>query len=194
MHDTLTSTNWRDFQQRYQGTYGWLVHNNKEIPVHIENVTDNMVTFRGLEGAEYFSYADRDVKFRFSPLRRRLVIGGKTHRLMLISRIPQRQWSRGICENNTRVTLLGAGRTQGLSVNSATMADILAGENLTEGKLQPTKKLSDVFGIASDVLWLYNRPIGTVAGDQIRLVEGAQIFAQEVSDTLRDIKSNYKVA
>ncbi|HET8685655.1 MAG TPA: hypothetical protein VFM18_03190, partial [Methanosarcina sp.] len=198
MHDSLTSNNWRDFQQRYQGTYGWLDNKGKEIPVHIQNVSDRMVTFQGLDGSEFFSYADKDVKFRFAPLRRRLIIGGRTKSLLYITRHPARQWSRGICDNNTKIYTCGPdGRARAVSVNARNVEDVLLGENINEAVTdgQRILKLGDTFAINGQYVWLYSTPIGTFADNTISLAPrtGGDLFQQELRDIIRDFKYDIKV-
>lgn len=194
MHDSLTSANWRDFSQRYQGTYGWLCNNNKEIPVLIESVSESMVVFKGLGGEEYFTYADRDVKFKFMPLNRQLVLGGNTGSLYYISRQPARQWSRGICANNTRIQQLHAnGRITSRDVNNTIMDDILKASKENNQTVGNITLLNNMFAVCGGFVWLYNQAIGTYENGVITMGANSSVFAQELQDTLRDIKSNILV-
>ncbi len=195
MLDSLTSDNWRDFQQRYQGCYGWVLTNNKEVPVYVSRVTDTAVTFTGLSGEEYFTYANKDVKFKFAPLNRRLVIGASGE-LYYIARRPARQWSRGVSESNTLISRIRGSRATPAGITPEIMSDILSGttSKVTKGTVGEINNvlLSDLFAISGNILYMFNLSSGTITGDVINV--SRPLFMQEVVDAVRDSKLSYKVA
>jgi hypothetical protein len=195
MQDTLTSANWRDFHQRYRSTFGWLLNKGKETPVFIRDVSETTVTFQSLHGEEYFAYADKEVTFKFLPLKRRITIGGDGT-VYSISRRPARQWRRGVCSDNTYIYRLSSSGPTGQRVDIATVKNIIAGQDY---KLDPkgnVVKLSDQFVIVGSLLYLYEYFIGQLnapTGEISFIDPKYKQFTQELRDVIRDNKLNYKV-
>lgn len=191
MLDTLKSATYRDFSQRYRGTFGWLVSKDKDVPVLIREVSDTVVTFQGLNGEEYFAYADKDVMFKFLPLKRRITLGSDGN-LYAISRHPARQYRRGVCADNTHVNQLTAGGPINRIVDVSTINTIILGE---AAKPAPgTVKLSDQFAIVGTMLYLYEYMIGTVVSNSDIMVDKKYLsFVQELRDAIRNGSFKYRI-
>ena len=186
----MTSSNYRDFHQRYRGTFGWLLNKGKEIPVFIREVTEAAVTFQGLNGEDYFAYADKDVMFKFMPLKRRIVIGvdGEVY---AIARRPARQWRRGVCADNTNIYRLTAAGPAGCRVDINGVKNLITDDPRPKDALK--QKLSDQFAIVGSVVYLYEMAMGSFTDGTIKIKKGYEAFAQELRDAIRDNKLNYKV-
>lgn len=122
MKDTLTSNTARDFQARYQGTYGFLCKEKGERQlVYLHRVNEGSAQFRADDhesekNLPYMVNADSGVEFEFIQVTRGFfnVDGG----VLYLARIPQRQWKRGISAENTLCQRLAGGRfkTERLSI------------------------------------------------------------------------------
>lgn len=189
MYDSLTKDNWRDFSQRYRGTYGWYTpESGKPIPVHITQVNEENVQFQGLDGGEYMALADKGVKFKFMPFNRKIYIG-KDRNAYTVSRRPARQWRRGVCSDNTIVYQLRDGGARAVGIPVAMKVLMLEeGESLTSGV-----KLSDHFALIGNSVFLYENLIGTTVNNDIGLLNEYSMFKQELRDAIRDKQLNYKV-
>ena len=192
MLDTLTSENYRDFSQRYRNTFGWLVNKNKEIPIYIREVSDTTVAFQSLTGEEYFAYADKEVIFKFMPLKRRITIGvdGAAY---VVSRHPARQWRRGVCADNTRLYKLQMDGPRSIRVDVATINNLIAADN--PKTLPNVVKLSDQFAVVGSIVYLYEYLIGTFnATTHDIVVEKKYLnFVQELRDAIRNSGLNYRI-
>jgi len=194
MLDTLTVANYRDFHQRYRGTFGWLLNKDKEIPVFIRDVSETTVSFQGLSGEEYFAYADKQVMFKFLPLKRRITMGADGT-VYSISRRPARQWRRGVCADNTFIYKLTHAGPTGCRIDVGTIANIINGSSEKVANKQVVL-LSDQFAIVHNLVYLYEYAIGRLDGTtgNITIVDTKfDQFKQELRDLIRDNKLNYKV-
>jgi hypothetical protein len=99
MYDTLTTKNFEDFKQRYSGCFGWLTQENKEVLVHITSVKPDQVQFSTSSDSDFFAFANQNVIFKFLPIKRGWY--NTRYGAVLLSRIPARQYQRGISSNNT---------------------------------------------------------------------------------------------
>lgn len=114
MLDTLTTENSPDFRQRYNKTYGWL--NNSDTLVYITDVRDDKLTFDTMDGEGYFAYANSKVDFKFVPITRGWFLT-EQYGPVLLTRIPARQWQRGIARANTSVQYVAPPTNALLSLN-----------------------------------------------------------------------------
>lgn len=115
MLDSLTLDNFRDFSQRYQGTYGWLLNEakNGKVLVYIRKVEENRVTFMDITGRDFHANAGQQVTFEFLPVTRGWFYS-EDGKMCLLSRKPARQWHRGICPANTNIAVVSLDRLRGI--------------------------------------------------------------------------------
>lgn len=102
MFEKFTSVDAADFRQRYLNTYGFFRRDNQRTLVKLVNV-DETVSFKDKDDVEYKLFPDsqNDVGFEFLPPKaawHNTEEGG-----MLVTRVPARQWLRGICSRNTKI-------------------------------------------------------------------------------------------
>lgn len=190
MLDTLTSENWRDFSQRYKGTYGWYSpEKGTKIPVFISEVAQDHLKFVGLDNREFEARADKGVAFQFAPLNRRIHVGNDGH-AYVVCRRPARQYRRGICGDNTFIYRLTAAGVKSMPISTATMKILLAEEGM---KVSNGVKLSNAFCLVGPAFYAYEQLIGAFADNSITLNPRAKLLIQEVKDAIRDSSLNFKV-
>lgn len=189
MLDSLTKDNWRDFSQRYRGTYGWYTPEiGKPRAVYITNVSEEMVQFQGLDGNEYHALADKGVKFRFLPFRKKIFVGQDGAAYVAVRR-PARQWRRGICNDNTLVYMLRPDGARAVPIATA-VKQLMSEEG---SKLNKGVKLSDNFAIVGTIVYLHEHMIGGIVGNHITVLNEYRLFKQELRDALRDNSLSYIV-
>lgn len=109
MFEKFTSGGSADFRQRYQGTYGFFHYEGKKTLVMLSEITTERtrpeVIFTDEAGAKYLLRADSKVEdcgFSFIPPKNAWVNCADGVPL-LVSRVPARQYQRGICDRNTSI-------------------------------------------------------------------------------------------
>ena len=128
MFEKFTTKDCTDFKQRYAGTYGFFVTKDTKTLVRLEKIRTNqevnnpVVEFVDRDGLKYVLRADSEddcIGFEFLPPKSRyhnLSVGA-----VLVSRIPARQYARGICDRNTSIrTSYGSG----LGINFDTLTKL----------------------------------------------------------------------
>ncbi len=188
MRDSLTRENARDFRQRYLGTYGFYTTTNKRLLVKMTEINERKVTFMDAQRNEFFAYADTKVEFEFIPVDRGFY--NSQEDAVLLTRVPSRQWSRGISDNNTTVQKMGKGGLIPIQLSMDLLNGIFVGspdmemclKQYLEGKRQ-TVALSKYFALSPDGLYFYEARVGTREGDTLTL-QNDQVY-QEVSDLIR---------
>lgn len=124
MFDSLNAYNYEDFRQRYRRSYGFLTINNNKRVVYVSEVSRDKVTFNttGVEGC--YAYAKGDVQFEFLPITRGWHYTSG-YGPLLLQRIPERQWCRGISLNNTSVSKFSTrGELTRIDVNLSMFEDV----------------------------------------------------------------------
>lgn len=189
MRDSLTSDNSRDFIQRYVGTFGWYLDDEKKerVLVYVAGVANNQVRFTNARGAEYFAKADAGVQFEFIPVNKGWF--NTTVGLYYLERHPERQWHRGIHPNNTKAF---RGNLLPQPVNFVTISTVFNhGVPLAEAfaKFKSDAAygvaLSNHFAIINADVYLFRYKIGVydkVSG-VIKLKE--KLVLQELSDVIK---------
>jgi hypothetical protein len=190
MRDTPRANNIADFQQRYGGTFGWLVNptTNKKLLVSIISVDRNGVRFKDASGQEGHAYLDTGVMFEFLPVEQGWFNTDKTSYFM--TRRPARQWHRGISHDNTAIF---AEKKNGLwSVNvSIDVLDDIFNRNIPIADcvrdLRENKRsaagISKDFAILGKELYFYSKPIAKYEDGKILLE--TPIIAQEIKDAIK---------
>ena len=192
MRDTPTSLFHEDFRTRYRNAYGWLVKDDEsKVLVYIKDV-NRQVVFTTVDLMEYYANYDQGVMFEFLPITR----GWYQTRdgVVLLQRIPAKQYCRGISKGNTACSTVnsygefcaGAGLTHQIihdvfvAKPVSVLASFLAG-------LSPTFIINPFFLIAKDYVYMYDRVIGTYNDKNITL--DSSMYVQELSDSLQRINA-----
>lgn len=116
MFEKFLSTNAGDFKQRYKGTYGFFHRDGKSTLVRLDTVDleRRRVVFIDRRGNDFTLNMNHDDNIGFSFLAPKCQWHNTEFGPLICQRIPQKQYRRGICENNT--TLIGAnGERMGIS-------------------------------------------------------------------------------
>ncbi len=189
MRDTLTTNNFRDFRQRYEGTIGFFHNDLRKILVRMTSVSDRKASFEDSKGNEFFAYTDSGVEFEFIPVDKGFynTFAGA----VLLQRVPERQWHRGISPTNTQAAFLYKDTFLPKAVDIDLISDIFedavsidkAMGDFLSGKL-PSLALSKHFAVTNNNFYFYNKVVGTVSKTrEIKLSSNA--IEQEVQDLLR---------
>jgi hypothetical protein len=191
MLEKFQSANSRDFRQRYEGTFGYFtnpVTKSKKL-VKLTGVGDTSVSFTDKEGVKYEAVADRDLEFEFIPLERKLFLSGG--HLMYVERKPARQWSRGVCDNNTRITNLStnipvAVNFDRIQRSMEPVPDLYTQMQKIKNKSAKSVLFNSFLGVHNDTLFLYGQAIGEADLETKTLKIREPLFLQEVLDSVRD--------
>lgn len=190
MKDSLTSSNYRDFRQRYEGTYGNFAPEGKPpLMVMLQSVEESRVNFVDSKGAKYHVNADAGIPFEFYPVDRRLANTAKGT-VLYSSRRPARQWSRGVCDQNT--TIMNLISQRGVNVSFDTLEVLYHPNKNYNAVLQDYINgaregvaIDDKFCIIREVVQLYDKPIGVVDRTNVFTAKIHPMFKQEFTDTVK---------
>lgn len=194
MLDTPTSSNYRDFHARYNGTYGWLVRENKPKQlVKLLECGEDELHFKLDEGGTvYHANVDSGVMFEFQQVERGFYKVKDT--VWYLARIPSRQWKRGICTANTQLLYLdnvSGNRFYGAEERGFdTFKGILTTPQnyVNDGSAVATKHnvLSKHFCVsATGHVFFYMQCIGQVKDGVITLNSIGEIVKQELQDVIK---------
>jgi len=196
MIEEFKSDGWRDFAQRYKETYGWyLTDTGRKVLVQLVDVSETTLKFAGKEGQTYTALADKGNRFEFLPLERAVYNTPKD--VYYCSRVPARQWRRGVHNANTSITNLLGGGWGGEKLSFDLLEQIF--QESTPSDYIPSflsgaregLALNSMFAMGKNRVFLYNRVIGEYKNGTITLTN--DLFAQEISDLMRDLVLPYKV-
>lgn len=180
----------RDFNQRYCGTYGWLIQGNNKRFIYIESITDQKIYFNEGDDIEYFVHTDSDITFEFIPVDRGWFNTNNGTALFLY-RCPARQWKRGISNSNTEIIDFN-NRCQ--EVNYKVLHSIF-NEDFVKNNYPKELKvgaLSKHFCFnPKGLLLLYNSAIGNIKDNTI--VVNNKLFLQEIIDLINRNNWNVKI-
>lgn len=182
---TFTSAGWRDFNQRYANVFGYFPkEDGTDVLVYMEKVGETRCTFRDREDLTYYAQADMGVNFKFIPITKKVFLyNGMPH---LAQRVPARQYRRGICGDNTKITSILSGRS--LSVDFA-MVQAYTEKPDNSGK---HKVFDDIFVITqAGNLCIYDHCVGSIEGSKVTLT--SDIFKQEILDLFRRNNLEYTI-
>ncbi len=182
MKEEFKSAGWKDFQQRFQGTFGWFETANKRpMLVQLTKVSDTRLLFTNKDGMEMIANPDKENVFTFIPVERGVYDTGKT--VVYVERIPNRQWKRGICDENSKII--------DLETNDQLRCSFELLESIFSKPSSRGVVFNNIVAFIGDTVYLYNRVIGTKDKKAITLSDN--LFEQEVSDIVRDHKLNLEV-
>ncbi len=187
MKDTCTIHSARDWRQRYEGTVGkYIKPNGQGEWVYITRIRDHQVEFQDKHGTDLAAVHDTGVTFEFTQ-----VIQGWTmhpeYGPVHMSRVPARQWQRGISGNNTSLVYIRGGKIAHLRVDLTLVGELLDPAKPT--KFDPAScVLEREFAIACGTLYFHRQQAGTVK-DNVITLNGVYDIRQELSDSIR--RNNY---
>jgi hypothetical protein len=178
----FTSYGTRDFVQRYAETYGWLERPGKpSLLVKLLKIRENSLIFTDETGFEYTALSDRGNWFSFIPV----VKGSYLYQdsIVVVQRVPARQWRRGICEDNTSIRTLDH---QSLNVNFETLKALFSPirnttiETFKETLIGNRVLFNNQFSLYQNRFFVYENFIGTYEPGKVTL--NNDLFQQEVAD------------
>lgn len=186
--EKFMSSNAGDFRQRYEGTYGWYVAKDKKILVAIQSVGEGMVQFIDRNSIKYTLNRDSTEDIGFSFLAPKM----QWHNTnafgpVLVQRIPQKQYRRGIHQANTRIVNkdganLGVGFSSLAGVFESTMS-------LRDATKSPAFAVSPQFMVDTEkgIVKCYGSRIGDVSKSKDQFIVDLSIkhLSQEVGDSFR---------
>lgn len=187
MKEEFKSDGWKDFSQRYQGTFGFFERENApRLLVQLVKVGETQLTFTDKAGMSYFANPDRGNVFSFIPVERGSYNFGSD--VVMCSRVPARQWKRGLCIENTHIQSLSDGSS--LPVDFTTLEIMFP---VKEGRssiplerfkatLSGNVAFDTMFSLVNNRLFLYEREIGTYTNHLFTLTN--HLFKQEVTDLI----------
>jgi hypothetical protein len=204
MFEKFTSVDAGDFRQRYQGTYGYFVNEGRRTLTRLDKIhadgRASTVEFVDRDGLSYLLKPDTDKEgrgFEFLPPKSAF-FNTEEGEPLLVSRVPARQYLRGICDRNTTVTTI---LDKALAVDFKTLIRIF------ETKITPKEALTKALagkgehrgvalspqiavGLASQQMRVFNHSIGNAGWDSKRelfrvKVDDPDLWRQEVVDAFK---------
>jgi hypothetical protein len=121
--EKFLSNNSGDFRQRYEGTFGFYRgEDGKKLLVRLEAINERVCLFIDKNGLEYRLNVDseKDIGFDFIPPKSgyyNTLMDDGTLQPVLVSRVPARQFQRGVSSKNTKITRLIAGQAAAIPFN-----------------------------------------------------------------------------
>lgn len=187
MKDTLTLFNRDDFRQRYKHNYGFLTTENGRRLVYIREVSADRVSFVTQDNGDvYYAHAGAGIEFDFIP-----IVRGWYHTLeqaIFLTRVPARQYHRGISQNNTVVQAGGYGMLFPSELSLALLKELFE-EPITytlQNFLDQTVFyfiLSKAFCICYNDVYFFNQRVGTYQNRTITL--SSPLVQQEINDVIQ---------
>lgn len=186
MKEEFKSDHWKDFAQRYQGTYGWYEGSDSgRILVYLNKVSEDRLSFLDKKGLAYFARPDQNNFFTFFPVEKGCYNYGEDD-VISVRRHPARQWKRGLCQDNTTIESLS---TKG---NIGVGFDVL--EHIFTEKPNRALERFKAAGIGNVAfnrtlahvngkLYIYNNVIGEFKNGIFQLDN--PLFGQEVEDVVK---------
>jgi len=193
MKDSLTSSNYRDFRQRYEGVFGFFSPEGKKpLLVCLLSVEETKVNFMDVLGVSYHVNVNSGIPFDFLPIERK-VVNIANDDILYACRKPARQWQRGVCAANTSiVSLCVPNRRLGVMFNlvaavwNTSVPYAIAIQEFLAG-MRKNVALDNRFSIIGERVYLYNTPIGSYESATLKVIS---LFKQEISDTI--VRNNLK--
>ena len=188
MRDSPSSLDAEGWRQRYRHSYGFLVSPDETKTLcYISDVTRREVMFNTTGGQDFFAYHDKGSVFEFLPITRGWFFTTSIG-WCLLTRVPARQWTRGISESNTRVDHIDA---KGKLVEKNLTLEILEDVFIQKPKSPDGLPNGTVFLITKDTIYFYSQKVGKVVENTITL--DSALVQQEVKDFIRRQGFSYKV-
>lgn len=183
LKEEFKSDSSRDFQARYGGTFGWYEKTpDHRILVQLVEANGECLYFQDQHNISYQAEPDKGNVFCFIPVERKLHNVGDD--VWLTTRVPARQWKRGMCGQNTRIYSLLYRKS--LPVIFDTVLKILKNDSNQTVNFRRDKvgiaALSPSFAVILNQVYLYDIVIGKF--DEGLITLNNDLFIQEVKDVL----------
>lgn len=194
MKEEFKSDHWKDFSQRYQGTYGWYEREDKgKLLVYLAKVDEDNLTFQDESGFKYYARPDKDNYFTFIPVERGCY-NFETNEVVVVRRHPARQWKRGLCSENTIIQRLSD--NQNLGVGFKVLDSIFTPKpNTALERFKAHRDCNVAFdrtlAHVNGKLYIYNNVIGEYKTGGFHLSNA--LFKQEVEDVVKRNNLNIMV-
>lgn len=188
MLDSYTDENAPDFNQRYVGTYGWMVRDGKKQFVYLTDTDEDHLYFNKGRGTTFNVKINSGIMFEFIPVDRGWYTSTDGTNYFL-ERRPQRQWKRGISNGNTRIFQMLYGGLDAVEPTYPLLNSIFSTPQ-THAEFVTNKRgvLSKHFAVDhSGNVYFYNEKIGTFDGSVFKLFN--DLVKQELQDTIK--RKNY---
>jgi len=198
MFEKFLSASSGDFRQRYEGTYGYYKDDKgNRLLAWLTAITDRTCMFTDARGLEYKLNVDtqKDIGFEFLPPKAGYF---NTDRgAMLVQRIAQRQFQRGVSGKNISINLLEHGRLIGQRVDFP-LIERIYDKNLPvkeartlfeTGKL-PSWAVSPQFCCDAKHVWVLAEVIGKYHNDGEKYIVSLNekcLFRTELIDAFKAI-------
>jgi hypothetical protein len=197
MIDTYTSQNHRDFNSRYSHTYGWLVKKETKTLVYLHEGNEQNLVFTIGDSPYYTAKIDSGVLFEFIPIKRGWF--NTKNNSVILERVPNRQWKRGICEGNTQALQFGKYGLSNINLDYFLLSEIFVNTTLITNtfvlnriKNKLPVVLNNFFALdTNNSLYFYSLPIGKIENSTITLSN--TMCEQELKDCIRDLNLNWSV-
>lgn len=179
---SLTSRNHQDFRARFLGSFGYItLSDGKKKLVKVTNVSEDQVTFKAGDLFDYYAKVDSNFRFEFIPVTRGWynTTDGKCR---LLTRLPHRQWHRGIHSDNTGIFDIFE-RNYPVDYDNLSKIFVPGFNNWEYNKEQSECAISKFFAVTKSRVYFLNRSIGTIKNDLITLVDNT--VKQELMDTIK---------
>lgn len=178
---------YRDFHQRYNNTYGYLLLPEGKKLIYLTDIGAGRATFVCKDNLQGYIYSDTDLEFEFIPVTHGWVTNNTD--CYLLARVPDRQWKRGVCEGNTAFSIFhGKEATRNVTPNIFNLLESVSEEELKNSYMgwkagtRTTCVLSKHFSINSyGKVFFFDKKIGSYT-------EGGFVLDSDlVSQELRDL-------
>ena len=207
MFEKFTSIDSGDFRQRYQGTYGYFTHKGKKTLTRLDKIyadgRSSYVEFSDRDGLKYLLHPDSEEEgtgFEFLPPKSSY-FNTEEGIPLLVSRVPARQYQRGICDKNISVADLrnnfrpvDFGTLILLFEKTVDVAGALA-RAATSNSSSRGVAISPQFavGLATKQIKCFNQAIGLATYEKGLFtveLDSPELWSQEVTDAFRRAKLN----
>jgi len=186
MREQYNVSGWNDFRQRYQDTFGWYERDGKPpLLVKLLSVDDSELRFQCKDGMTYHAKPDKGNFFTFIPVMKGVHYYGNC--IVLVRRIPARQYKRGITTDNTAIVDIKTG----LAISPTfELLESIFGDTYNPNFEKFVEKLSgdvifdNIFSIIDNNVHVYEALLGRYYPDTCRIELKGNIFFQEVSDVI----------
>jgi hypothetical protein len=199
MFEKFTRGDARDFATRYQGTFGFFERPNRERRLVKLTFIDDTVRFIDEKEIEYHIDADNDEDAGFEFLPPRTGFSNSIEGALYSERVAQRQFTRGICDRNTRMYRLDGKAFEQVSIGFKYLnmaydkkkMDASTAFRRYAAQLLPSFSISPQFGFDKQKVYVFTTVCGfvrNVTSDSITIkLEHPDLFRTEIRDNFRGV-------
>lgn len=195
MKEEFKSDALRDWNQRFSDTFGWFTKSDgSDILVKVVGVVGERLQFVDAQDFPYYANADAGNIFSFIPLEKGCY--NYNDDVVFCRRIPARQWKRGICAANTRVTSLATGRNKDIDFGLIKMLFAPVKESKNIERFCKTRNtdaaLTSAIAVADSNVYVYDYCVGQIKNKESIVLRNS-LFVQEIQDVVIDLHLNMTV-